>query len=129
MVKSYLTIDIPFSQFLPLTEIKHIQELSIYWSLDGVFHETNSASLVQKSDLMKFLDENRCEIISIRFLCNGLFEIESDGKSETVIGVHEPSIFNIEERNVDSMERDDLKSNLAESERRRSDEVLRTRRV
>jgi hypothetical protein len=129
LVKSYLTIDIPFSQFLTKTEIKNIQELSIYWSLDGVFHETNSASLVEKSHLMKFLDENKCEIISIRFLCNGLFEIESDGKSETVISVHEPSIFSIEERNVDSMERDDLRSNLAESERRRADEVLRTRRV
>ena len=129
MVKSYLTIDIPFSQFLTLTEIKHIQELSIYWSLDGVFHETNSASLVQKSDLMRFLDENRCEIISIRFLCNGLFEIESDGKSETVISVHEPAIINVEERNVDSMERDDLRSSLAQNERRRNDELLRTRRV
>ncbi len=129
MVKSYLTIDIPFSQFLTITEIKHIQELSIYWSLDGVFHETNSASLVEKSDLIKFLEENRCEIISIRFLCNGLFEVESDGKSETVISVHEPAILNIEERNVDSMERDDLKSSLAENERRRNDELLRTRRV
>jgi hypothetical protein len=129
LVKSYLTIDIPFSQFLTITEIKHIQELSIYWSLDGVFHETNSASLVEKSDLIKFLEENRCEIISIRFLCNGLFEIESDGKSETVISVHEPAILNIEERNVDSMERDDLKSSLAENERRRNDELLRTRRV
>jgi hypothetical protein len=129
LVKSYLTIDIPFSQFLTITEIKHIQELSIYWSLDGVFHETNSASLVEKSDLIKFLEENRCEIISIRFLCNGLFEVESDGKSETVISVHEPAILNIEERNVDSMERDDLKSSLAENERRRNDELLRTRRV
>ena len=129
MVKSYLTIDMPFSQFLTITEIKHIQELSIYWSLDGVFHETNSASLVEKSDLIKFLEENRCVIISIRFLCNGLFEIESDGKSETVISVHEPAILNIEERNVDSMERDDLKSSLAENERRRNDELLRTRRV
>ena len=129
MVKSYLTIDIPFSQFLTITEIKHIQELSIYWSLDGVFHETNSASLVEKSDLIKFLEENRCEIISIRFLCNGLFEIESDGKSETVISVHEPAILNIEERNVDSMERDDLKSSLAENERRRNEDLLRTRRV
>ena len=129
MVKSYLTIDIPFSQFLTITEIKHIQELSIYWSLDGVFHETNSASLVEKSDLIKFLEENRCDIISIRFLCNGFFEIESDGKSETVISVHEPAILNIEERNVDSMERDDLKSSLAQNERRRNDELLRTRRV
>ena len=129
MVKSYLTIDIPFSQFLTITEIKNIQELSIYWSLDGVFHETNSASLVEKSDLIKFLEENRCEIISIRFLCNGLFEIESDGKSETVISVHEPAILNIEERNVDSMERDDLKSSLAENERRRNEDLLRTRRV
>jgi hypothetical protein len=129
LVKSYLTIDIPFSQFLTITEIKNIQELSIYWSLDGVFHETNSASLVEKSDLIKFLEENRCEIISIRFLCNGLFEIESDGKSETVISVHEPAILNIEERNVDSMERDDLKSSLAENERRRNEDLLRTRRV
>ncbi len=89
LVKSYITIDIPFSQFLAITEIKHIQELSIYWSLDGVFHETTSASLVQKEDLLRFLNENRCELISVRFVCNSLFEIESDGRSETVISVHD----------------------------------------
>ncbi len=129
MVKSYLTIDIPFSQFLAITEIKQIQELSIYWSLDGVFHETDSASLVQKEDLIRFLEENRCEIISIRFLCNGLFEVESDGKSETVISVHEPSILNVEERNRDSMERDDLKSSLDASDKRQAEALLNTRRV
>jgi hypothetical protein len=129
LVKSYLTIDIPFSQFLAITEIKQIQELSIYWSLDGVFHETDSASLVQKEDLIRFLEENRCEIISIRFLCNGLFEVESDGKSETVISVHEPSILNVEERNRDSMERDDLKSSLDASDKRQAEALLNTRRV
>lgn len=129
MVKSYLTIDIPFSQFLAITEIKQIQELSIYWSLDGVFHETNSASLVQKADLMRFLEENRCEIISIRFLCNGLFEIESDGRSETVISVHEPSIIDVEERNRDSMEREDLKSSLHEHDKRQAEALMYTRRV
>ena len=129
MVKSYLTIDIPFGQFLVITEIKQIQELSIYWSLDGVFHETDSASLVQKADLIRFLEENRCEIISIRFLCNGLFEVESDGKSETVISVHEPSVLNVEERNRDSMERDDLKSSLNASDKRQAEALLYTRRV
>ena len=129
LVKCYLTIDIPFSQFLAITEIKQIQELSIYWSLDGVFHETDSASLVQKSDLIRFLEENRCEIISIRFLCNGLFEIESDGKSETVISVHEPAILNVEERNRDSMERDDLKSSLESTDKRLAEALLSTRRV
>jgi hypothetical protein len=129
LVKSYLTIDIPFSQFLAITEIKQIQELSIYWSLDGVFHETNSASLVQKADLMRFLEENRCEIISIRFLCNGLFEIESDGRSETVISVHEPSIIDVEERNRDSMEREDLKSSLHEHDKRQAEALMYTRRV
>ena len=129
MVKSYLTIDIPISQFLAITEIKQIQELSIYWSLDGVFHETNSASLVQKADLMRFLEENRCEIISIRFLCNGLFEIESDGRSETVISVHEPSIIDVEERNRDSMEREDLKSSLHEHDKRQAEALMYTRRV
>ena len=129
MVKSYLTIDIPFSQFLAITEIKYIDELSIYWSLDGVFHETNSASLVQKDDLIRFLNENRCEIISVRFICNGLFEIESDGRSETVISVHEPSILDIEERNRDAMERDDLKISLAENDKRQAEALLYTRRV
>jgi hypothetical protein len=129
LVKSYLTIDIPFGQFLVITEIKQIQELSIYWSLDGVFHETDSASLVQKADLIRFLEENRCEIISIRFLCNGLFEVESDGKSETVISVHEPSVLNVEERNRDSMERDDLKSSLNASDKRQAEALLYTRRV
>ena len=129
MVKSYLTIDIPFGQFLVITEIKQIQELSIYWSLDGVFHETDSASLVQKADLIRFLEENRCEIISIRFLCNGLFEVESDGKSETVISVHEPSVLNVEERNRDSMEREDLKSSLDSSDKRQAEALLYTRRL
>jgi hypothetical protein len=129
LVKSYLTIDIPFGQFLVITEIKQIQELSIYWSLDGVFHETDSASLVQKADLIRFLEENRCEIISIRFLCNGLFEVESDGKSETVISVHEPSVLNVEERNRDSMEREDLKSSLDSSDKRQAEALLYTRRL
>jgi hypothetical protein len=114
---------------LAITEIKQIQELSIYWSLDGVFHETDSASLVQKSDLIRFLEENRCEIISIRFLCNGLFEVESDGKSETVISVHEPAILNVEERNRDSMEREDLKSSLDSSDKRQAEALLYTRRL
>lgn len=78
---------------------------------------------------MRFLDENRCEIISIRFLCNGLFEIESDGKSETVISVHEPSIIDVEERNRDSMEREDLKSTLQEHDKRQAEALLLTRRV
>jgi len=129
LVKSYLTIDIPFGQFLAITEIKQIFDLSIYWSLDGVFHETTSASIVQKEDLMRFLEENRCEIISIRFLCNGLFEIESDGKSETVISVHEPSILDVEERNRDSMEREDFRSTIDESDKRLAEALLSTRRV
>jgi hypothetical protein len=129
LVKSYLTIDIPFSQFLAITEIKYIQELSVYWSLDGVFHETSSESLVQKDDLIRFLKENRCEIISVRFICNGLFEVESDGRSETVISVHEPSIIDVEERNRDAMERDDLKNSLAENDKRQAEALLFTRRV
>ena len=129
MVKSYLTIEIPFSQFLAITEIKYIQELSVYWSLDGVFHETSSESLVQKDDLIRFLKENRCEIISVRFICNGLFEVESDGRSETVISVHEPSIIDVEERNRDAMERDDLKNSLAENDKRQAEALLFTRRV
>jgi hypothetical protein len=129
LVKSYLTIDIPFSQFLAITEIKYIQELSVYWSLDGVFHETSSESLVQKNDLIRFLNENRCEIISVRFICNGLFEVESDGRSETVISVHEPSIIDVEERNRDAMERDDLKNSLAENDKRQAEALLFTRRV
>jgi len=78
---------------------------------------------------MRFLEENRCEIISIRFLCNGLFEIESDGKSETVISVHEPSILDVEERNRDSMEREDFRSTLDESDKRQAEALLSTRRV
>lgn len=129
MVKSYITIDIPFSQFLAITEIKHIQELSIYWSLDGVFHETTSASLVQKEDLLRFLNENRCELISVRFVCNGLFEVESDGRSETVISVHEPSIIDVEERNRDSMEREDIRASLDTNDKRQAEALLLTRRV
>jgi hypothetical protein len=129
LVKSYLNIDIPFDQFLKITEIRQIQDLSIYWSLDGVFHETKSSSLVQKEDVMRFLDENRCEIISVHFVCNGMFEIESNGRNETVISVHEPSIIESEEKNRDYMHRDELHANLEESDRRKSVAVLHTRRV
>jgi hypothetical protein len=129
LVKSYITIDIPFDQFIRISEIKHIHELSIYWSLDGVFHETTSATLVQKEDILRFLDETRCEIISMHFICNGMFEIESDGKSETVISVHEPSIMEVQERNTDAIEHNDLKSNLYETQRRRNEQVLFTRKV
>ena len=129
MIKSYITIDIPFDHFLKISEIRQIQELSIYWSLDGVFHETRSSSIVQKDDVLRFLAENRCEIISVHFICNGLFEVESDGRSETVIGVHEPSILNAEERNRDSIEHDELNNTLEENERRRGEALLMTRRL
>jgi len=129
LVKSYITIDIPFDHFLKITEIRQIQELSIYWSLDGVFHETKSSSIVQKEDVLRFLADNRCDIISVHFICNGAFEVESDGKSETVISVHEPSIVDVEERNRDSMERDELKDTLEENERRRGEALLMTRKV
>lgn len=129
LVKSYLNIDIPFDQFLRMTEIKQIQDLSIYWSLDGVFHETKSASLVNKEDVMRFLEENRCEIISVHFVCNGMFEIESNGRSEMVISLHEPSVVDLEEKNRDYMHHDELHANLAESDRRRAVERLHTRRV
>lgn len=94
-----------------------------------MFHETNSAALVHKEDILRFLDETRCEIISVRFICNGMFEVESDGKSETVISVHEPSIMDVQERNTDALERNDLKTNLYETERRRNEQVLYTRKV
>lgn len=129
MVKSYINIDIPFDHFLNITEIRQIQELSIYWSLDGVFHETKSSSIVQKEDVLRFLSENNCEIISVHFVCNGMFEIESNGRNETVISVHEPSILEIEEKNRDAMQREELIENLAESDRRRSEPALRTRVV
>jgi hypothetical protein len=129
LVKSYITVDIPFDHFIKISEIKQIQDLSIYWSLDGVYHETHSASIVQKEDVLRFLDENRCEIISVRFICNGMFEIESNGKSETVISIHEPSIMDVAERNTDAIERDDLRTNLNETERWRNEHVLYTRKV
>jgi hypothetical protein len=129
LVKSYLNIDIPFDQFLKITEIRQIQELSIYWSLDGVFHETKSSSLVHKEDVMRFLEENRCEIISVHFVCNGMFEIESNGRSETVISLYEPSVVETEEQNRDYMHRDELHANLVESDRRKMVSVLHTRRV
>jgi len=129
LVKSYITVDIPFDQFIRISEIKHIHELSIYWSLDGVFHETTSATLVQKEDILRFLDETRCEIISMHFICNGMFEIESNGRSETVISLYEPTVVETEEQNCDYMHRDDLHANLVESDRRKLVSVLHTRRV
>ncbi len=78
---------------------------------------------------MRFLDENRCEIISVRFICNGMFEIESDGKSETVLSVHESSIVDVKERNRDALEHDDLQTSLNESGRRRGNAILRTRKI
>ena len=127
LVKSFLNIDIPFVDFLNITEIKQIHELSVYWSCDGVFHETTSAGIVQKEDLLRFLNENQCEVISVHFLCNGLFEIESNGRNETVISVHEPAIIDVEERNRDFLERDDLLSSLEESDKRKAANLLRTR--
>ncbi|MFM7728747.1 MAG: hypothetical protein ACKO7B_18760 [Flavobacteriales bacterium] len=129
MVKSFLNIDIPFVDFLNITEIRQIHELSVYWSCDGVFHETTSAGIVQKEDLLRFLNENQCELISVHFLCNGLFEIESNGRNETVISVHEPSIIDVEERNRDFLERDDLMSSLEESDKRKAAVLLKTRIV
>lgn len=78
---------------------------------------------------MRFLAENRCEIISVHFVCNGAFEVESDGRSETVISVYEPSIMDVQERNRDAMERDELKDSFAENDRKRGDALLMTRRV
>ncbi|MFM9006767.1 MAG: hypothetical protein ACKOSR_14900 [Flavobacteriales bacterium] len=112
-----------------ITEIRQIHELSVYWSCDGVFHETTSAGIVQKEDLLRFLNENQCELISVHFLCNGLFEIESNGRNETVISVHEPSIIDVEERNRDFLERDDLMSSLEESDKRKAAVLLKTRIV
>ncbi len=84
---------------------------------------------VQKEDLQRFLNENQCEVISVHFLCNGMFEIESNGRNETVISVHEPAILDMEERNRDFMERDDLMSSLEENDKRKAATLLRTRIV
>jgi len=78
---------------------------------------------------MRFLEENRCEIISVHFVCNGMFEIESNGRSETVISLYEPTVVETEEQNCDYMHRDDLHANLVESDRRKLVSVLHTRRV
>jgi hypothetical protein len=129
LVKSFLNIDIPFGDFLKITEIRQVHDLSIYWSCDGVFHETTSMGFVQKEDLQRFLNENQCEVISVHFLCNGMFEIESNGRNETVISVHEPAILDMEERNRDFMERDDLMSSLEENDKRKAATLLRTRIV
>jgi hypothetical protein len=75
------------------------------------------------------LNENRCELISVRFVCNSLFEIESDGRSETVISVHEPTVLGVEERNRDSMEHDDLRTSLNDNDKRQAEALLLTRRV
>jgi len=83
--------------------------------------------IVQKEDLQRFLNENQCEVISVHFLCNGMFEIESNGRNETVISVHEPAILDMEERNRDFMERDDLMSSLEENDKRKAATLLRTR--
>ncbi len=119
----------PFDHFLKITEIRQIQDLSIFWSLDGVFHETKSSSLVQKEDVMRFLAESPREIISVYFVCNGAFEVESNGRSETVLSVYEPSIMDVQERNRDAMEHDELKDSFAENDRKRGEALLMTRRV
>jgi hypothetical protein len=43
--------------------------------------------------------------------------------------VHEPSIMDVQERNTDAIEHNDLKSNLYETQRRRNEQVLFTRKV
>jgi len=63
---------------------------------------------VHKNDVLRFIRSNACEIVSIRFVCNKAFEIESNGRLETVISILDTSAFSQEEMLSDSMEQDQL---------------------
>ncbi len=127
MIKSYINLEITFEQFLEVAELHTITDLSIYWHHNQEYHETTSTRSVQKADILRFVRTNLCEIVSIRFVCNNAFEVESNGRLETVISILDKSAFNQEEVKGDYLRQDQLQvgsmSSLVE------DSLLHTRKV
>ncbi|MFM7731429.1 MAG: hypothetical protein ACKO6L_10355 [Flavobacteriales bacterium] len=103
MKQSHIMMDISLEEFLQRARIEHIHDLSIYWQRDEVFHETVSTRNVSPLDILAFIAEHDGLIISVRFICNQSFEVESNGKSETVVTSIESQRPPITERYSDSM--------------------------
>ncbi len=129
LIKSYINLEIPFEQFLEVAELHSITELSIYWHKDEEYHETTSTRAVHKFDLLRFIRANACEIVSIRFVCNNAFEIESNGRLETVVSILDKMAFSQEEMMSDRMQQDQLPIENANSAKALEESLLHTRKV
>lgn len=129
MIKSYINLEIPFEQFLEVAELHSITELSIYWHKDDEYHETTSMRAVHKKDVLHFIRTNACEIVSIRFVCNHAFEIESNGRLETVVSILDKAAFSQIEMMSDGMKQDELPIHSMESQLNLEEVLLHTRKV
>jgi len=129
LIKSYINLEITFEQFLEVAELHSINDLSIYWHRNQEYHETTSTRSVQKSDILRFVRTNLCEIVSIRFICNNAFEVESNGRLETVISILDNSAFNQEEVMGDSMQQDQLQVENGKMTFEMEESLLYTRKV
>ncbi len=107
-------MDISLEEFLQRARVQDIRELSIYWQRDAIFHETISTRSVSPLDVLAFFSEHDGEVISVRFICNQSFEIESNGKNETVLTALESQRAPISERYSDAVIQDDLEDNSEE---------------
>lgn len=129
LIKSYINLEITFEQFLEVAELHSITELSIYWHKDEEYHETTSTRAVHKDDVLRFIRANACEIVSIRFVCNNAFEIESNGRMETVVSILDKAAFSQEEMMSDRMQQDQLPLENGNSSRALEESLLHTRKV
>ena len=107
-------MDISLEEFLQRARVQDIRELSIYWQRDAIFHETISTRSVSPLDVLAFISEHDGEIISVRFICNQSFEIESNGKNETVMTALESQRPPISERYSDAVIQDDIEDTTQE---------------
>lgn len=129
MIKSYINLEIPFEQFLEVAELHSITELSIYWHKDEEYHETTSTRSVHKEDVLRFIKTNACEIVSIRFICNNAFEIESNGRMETVVSILDKMAFTQEEMMSDRMQQNQLPIENDTRSKALEESLLHTRKV
>ena len=114
MKQSHIMMDISLEEFLQRARVQDIRELSIYWQRDAIFHETISTRSVSPLDVLAFISEHDGEIISVRFICNQSFEIESNGKNETVMTALESQRPPMSERNSDAVIQDDIEDTSQE---------------
>ena len=84
---------------------------------------------VHKKDVLHFIRTNACEIVSIRFVCNHAFEIESNGRLETVVSILDKAAFSQIEMMSDGMKQDELPIHSMESQLNLEEVLLHTRKV